>query len=355
MTTYTPNYKLPEYEGTDKPDLTDQYNEAMNLLDAALAAAQAARADLQNSINTTNVNLAATNTQLGTLETKVDGFDGRITANETELQTQSGDVAALQADVTALQDTQGNHSTAIENLDTLTGQHTAQFTALGVTDDQTAADLHTQIDNAYQAAMSNTSAVASLQQTDMELSEDIQDLQQKQIAGTWTVKSNESKEGRPFTYMSSNVAVNAQKNTIKYYGLMRNNGTENITVTLDPIPGESWHGIKLNAIGDTGLRPAANRWFYGAGIEVGVSQPYVPALSESIWCLATDGYIYSYCTPGASTVVSAGSRIAFFQIPMFLDPGDWPDIAEPDTLIATLAMDEPRPLHSTHPEEIGLG
>lgn len=33
MTTYTPNLKLPLYEGSDKPDLCNQYNKAMTALD----------------------------------------------------------------------------------------------------------------------------------------------------------------------------------------------------------------------------------------------------------------------------------------------------------------------------------
>lgn len=36
MATYTPNYNLDKYEGTDKPNLRDQYNSAMDKIDSAL-------------------------------------------------------------------------------------------------------------------------------------------------------------------------------------------------------------------------------------------------------------------------------------------------------------------------------
>lgn len=36
MATYTPNYSLPLYEGTDAPNLLDQYNAAINAIDTQL-------------------------------------------------------------------------------------------------------------------------------------------------------------------------------------------------------------------------------------------------------------------------------------------------------------------------------
>ena len=36
MATYTENYSLPKYEASDKPNLTDQYNGAMDKIDSTL-------------------------------------------------------------------------------------------------------------------------------------------------------------------------------------------------------------------------------------------------------------------------------------------------------------------------------
>lgn len=36
MATYTPNYNLPKYSGTDRPNLRGQYNNAMDVIDSKL-------------------------------------------------------------------------------------------------------------------------------------------------------------------------------------------------------------------------------------------------------------------------------------------------------------------------------
>ena len=36
MATYTTNYNLDKYEGADSPNLTDQYNSAMDKIDAQM-------------------------------------------------------------------------------------------------------------------------------------------------------------------------------------------------------------------------------------------------------------------------------------------------------------------------------
>jgi hypothetical protein len=53
MTTYTPNYNLDKYEGTDKPNLRDQYNSAMDKIDTELK--DLADTDVQTSTNVLNL------------------------------------------------------------------------------------------------------------------------------------------------------------------------------------------------------------------------------------------------------------------------------------------------------------
>lgn len=73
MNSFTPNYNLDLYDPDDKPNLNDQYNDAMGKLDNALHG-------MENDIVTAE-------TAVNNLSTKVDGFDARITANATAAAT----------------------------------------------------------------------------------------------------------------------------------------------------------------------------------------------------------------------------------------------------------------------------
>lgn len=73
MNSFTPNYNLDLYDVDDKPNLNDQYNDAMSKVDNALHG-------MSNDIVTAE-------TAVNNLSTKVDGFDTRITANATAAAT----------------------------------------------------------------------------------------------------------------------------------------------------------------------------------------------------------------------------------------------------------------------------
>lgn len=73
MNSFTPNYNLDLYDVDDKPNLNDQYNDAMHKVDNALHG-------MSNDIVTAE-------TAVNNLSTKVDGFDTRITANATAAAT----------------------------------------------------------------------------------------------------------------------------------------------------------------------------------------------------------------------------------------------------------------------------
>lgn len=73
MNSFTPNYNLDLYDPDDKPNLNDQYNDAMGKIDNALHG-------MENDIVTAE-------TAVNNLSTKVDGFDARITANTTAAAT----------------------------------------------------------------------------------------------------------------------------------------------------------------------------------------------------------------------------------------------------------------------------
>lgn len=69
MNSFTTNYNLDLYDVDDKPNLNDQYNDAMHKVDNALQG-------MSNDIVTAE-------TAVNNLSTKVDGFDDRIIANAT--------------------------------------------------------------------------------------------------------------------------------------------------------------------------------------------------------------------------------------------------------------------------------
>lgn len=73
MNSFTPNYNLDLYDVDDKPNLNDQYNDAMRKVDNALHG-------MSNDIVTAE-------TAVNNLSTKVDGFDARITANAAAAAT----------------------------------------------------------------------------------------------------------------------------------------------------------------------------------------------------------------------------------------------------------------------------
>lgn len=53
----TTNYKFPLYDSTDKPNLRDQYNGAINMIDAKLN-------ELEQTVTTINATLSEVQTQL---------------------------------------------------------------------------------------------------------------------------------------------------------------------------------------------------------------------------------------------------------------------------------------------------
>lgn len=66
---YTPNYNLDKYVGTDKPNLRDQYNSAMDKIDAQFVVIENDHTETGNQISAINTNIG----QLGTRITEVKG------------------------------------------------------------------------------------------------------------------------------------------------------------------------------------------------------------------------------------------------------------------------------------------
>lgn len=138
MTIFTSNYNLDKYEGTDKPNLRDQYNSAMDKIDAALKALsdgdvqQATNIlNLQNRMNTAETNITnlqgsvATNTQqISTIKTTAD--------NALSLaQTNESDIASVETDVTQLKTTVSDHAESLTTLESQMASTISDLSELG--------------------------------------------------------------------------------------------------------------------------------------------------------------------------------------------------------------------------------
>lgn len=115
MNSFTTNYNLDLYDIDDKPNLNDQYNDAMGKIDNAMH-------DMAGDIVTAE-------TAVQNLTVKVDGYDGRITQN-------AADITTLQTDVQTAQTTAENAVSAAHDANDLAVQassaaQTAQTTANG--------------------------------------------------------------------------------------------------------------------------------------------------------------------------------------------------------------------------------
>lgn len=139
MTQYTENYRLELYEGTDKADLTDQYNVSMGILDEAMKGVvndtDASVAGIRADLATTNSNLNATNINLAALDQKVD-------SNQTAQATTN---LNFQNEIDALKTTVDKNTPLVE-------EHVNYFAQLGVTDEESATNLHTQINQTQETA-----------------------------------------------------------------------------------------------------------------------------------------------------------------------------------------------------------
>lgn len=132
MTTYTPNYNLALYESTDQPNLRDQYNEAMDILDGAiggidskaqialniaeqakeksdqaLAGAQEATADIQKIKDDATVQ-----------DSKINSIKSEMTSLTNNMESQSSRIVQLDRDVDDLEARNNNNKNVLSTVGT---------------------------------------------------------------------------------------------------------------------------------------------------------------------------------------------------------------------------------------------
>ena len=117
-TEYTPNYNLDKYVGTDKPNLRDQYNSAMDKIDAQFVVIENDHTETGNQISAINTNM----TQLGE---RVTAAEGKVTAVEGQISQTNNEISQTNAELDAVKQTAENANTqantnasAIEGINT---------------------------------------------------------------------------------------------------------------------------------------------------------------------------------------------------------------------------------------------
>lgn len=99
MATYTTNYNLDKYEGTDSPNLTDQYNGAMDKIDAQMLtnaqSAQTAQTAAANAMSTAQTAQTAATNAMSTAQEAGTAASAAASAAEAAQSTASSAVSGL--------------------------------------------------------------------------------------------------------------------------------------------------------------------------------------------------------------------------------------------------------------------
>ena len=113
---YTPNYNLDKYVGTDKPNLRDQYNSAMDKIDAQFVVIENDHTETGNQISAINTNMTQLGERVTTAEGKVTAVEGQIGQTNTNM-TQLGErVTTAEGKVTAVEGQIGQTNTELADV-----------------------------------------------------------------------------------------------------------------------------------------------------------------------------------------------------------------------------------------------
>lgn len=114
---YTPNYNLDKYVGTDKPNLRDQYNSAMDKIDAQFVNIENDHTETGNQISAINTNMTQlgervtaaegqigqTNTEFAAVKKTAENANSQANTNASAIEGINTNLAAVQGNVTNLQ------------------------------------------------------------------------------------------------------------------------------------------------------------------------------------------------------------------------------------------------------------
>lgn len=291
---YTENYKLPQYEGTDPINLTDGYNEAMGIVDVALKAdadnitSEVAR--LEGDLATTNANLNATNQNAAALKRRVDYIEPLV----DELPTIYATNERVSTINTVLTQRINNVKTDVDKNTPLVEEHVNYFANLGVTDEESATALHTEIDQAFQGTMSNTASIKTLND-DLLYSNSFTEI------GRHTVNINSTDLGEIIIY------ANPQRTAVKLNCVLTSREAVNIPLTL--IPGTSLRGYDTGInLGKSSVQLPGS--YSGLGLAVYNDAAYESTYRAAL-ALGSDGIFYMMPQTGSAATLTVGPKFFF--------------------------------------------
>lgn len=143
---YTPNYNLDKYVGTDKPNLRDQYNSAMDKIDAQFVVIENDHTETGNQISAINTNMTQLGERVTTAEGKVTAVKETADNAMSLASTNEGDIATLDAEMTQVQQGVTNLQSATRSLvlhDSANKPSTSQVRLSGIASQWDSSDEYT--------------------------------------------------------------------------------------------------------------------------------------------------------------------------------------------------------------------
>ena len=137
MSTYTSNYNIPQYESEDKPNLRDQYNAAMDVIDTqlkkesddvvvAIATANNAKEtadkaqegidELTPKVEQNTTNIATNTADIATNKENIATNTADIATNKENIATNKENIATNTADIATLQSITEQHTEEINDV-----------------------------------------------------------------------------------------------------------------------------------------------------------------------------------------------------------------------------------------------
>lgn len=100
---YTPNYNLDKYVGTDKPNLRDQYNSAMDKIDAQFVVIENDHTETNNQISAINTNMTQLGARVTAVKQTAENADSQANTNATAIEGINTQLGTVQQGVSDLQ------------------------------------------------------------------------------------------------------------------------------------------------------------------------------------------------------------------------------------------------------------
>lgn len=318
MTAYTTNYHLDLYEETDKPNLADQYNAAIQKIDGELQTQSGDIAKTSNDLININKVIGTINEDVQTANANAQAANSaaqavKATADEAKAAAETATTTANAANEAA-NSVKGTADSALATAQqaqtTANGAATSASTAKATAD--TAQTTANRAANDAARALSLIGGGSSETAGNFVSSNFVQLYNKKSFTGGT---------------MESFFAYNDNRTVMKFWGFMTVSAAG--TLTLDSVPGAT--GIYGY---DTGIIvpgwSGGYRTFNATGFtSYSGSRQFNQPVANASWNIGSNGHIYAMNQTTASLANQANDFRIWFQIPCYIasDAGWFPSVA----------------------------